>query len=117
MALTLLINLGKWVLSNWKVVALILLVSAVAFYVYNAIYDRGAAHVQGQWDAAVAQQAKAAAGASTAYQKRIARLNALTDGLAQQLEDEIAKNAVYRDCVVPDDGLHTLNQLIATGAR
>lgn len=113
------IILSRLVLSNWKPILIGLVIGVVLGSVYIKGRNDGAAKVQLAWDLERIEQEKAIEAKkeeirkfvddqSRRYEGRIARLNKLTDALNQKLETEIAKNDVYRTCVLPADGVQLL---------
>ena len=106
------------------VVAVILL-GVAGLKLYNFAYKKGKVEIRNEWVAADA--AKAAAIEQDRIAKQLAadridrekqaeidELKSKARTAEQRVKDEIAKNRVYSDCVVPADGVRSYNDAIRT---
>lgn len=106
----------------WKTAAIIALMAGYTGYVYHA----GKLSERAHWQAQEAQRVlayqkdvdalqRAANEQSAALEKSLADNREKLRQLNGRLHAELEKNRLYRECVLPADGLQLLNEAAATG--
>ena len=116
-----------FLVNNWKFIAATLAVLALLASVYHFGYGSGSSRVQALWEADKAKLAAdaekdrearqdAADKAEAEAAQRIQDLMVKNNKLAEQVNDEINSNSVYRDCHVPANGVRQY-RAIQAGSR
>ena len=68
---------------------------------------------QGQWDASLVAQQKAAQDTAQVIAHRLADMAGQQAKTVERVTHEVKTNTIYRDCVVPDSGIRMLNDAIS----
>ena len=68
---------------------------------------------QGQWDASLVAQQKASQDTAQIIAHRLADMASQQAKVTERVTHEVKTNTIYRDCVLPADGLRLLNDAIS----
>jgi hypothetical protein len=112
-------GLIMFIKANWKWMAIVACLAWVANAVYQSGHRAGAAEVQARFDAyklevqatqqeAVKTEQVQQATASTKYEEAKVKRDTVTRTVIKEIVREVEK-PIYRECVVPDDGVRLLN--------
>lgn len=72
---------------------------------------------QGEWDAATLSGKEAQEKALQAAAKAIAQIEVKQQTIVQKVQHEVQTKTVYRDCIVPTDGVRLLNDAVESRGK
>jgi len=94
--------------TELRLVAILILIAAV----FGAGVRYGTTSKQAEWDAAMLSSKDAQDKALQAAASAIAQIEVKQQTIVQKVQHEVQTKTVYRDCVVPADGVRLLNAAI-----